>query len=132
MMKQEKNFLVFGYGLGIIAAGFGAAGIMKHGMRFVPLVLLCCSAVFVGVTAFDVNALKPAYRGWMAAAHAIGAVVTTVILGVVFILIFVPVGVFLKLAGKDHLQRRFDRSAQTYWIRRNEITFQKERYHQQF
>jgi hypothetical protein len=36
------------------------------------------------------------------------------------------------LTGRDHLQRQIDLKAGTYWRKRNEGPFQKERYHQQF
>jgi hypothetical protein len=35
---------------------------------------------------------------------------------VVFYLVFTPVGLVMRLLGRDPLQRRFDREAGTYWV----------------
>ena len=132
MNKEKKDLLVFGYGLGVIAAVFGIGGFLKHGLQLAPVVLLVCSAVFVGVTALDWTALRPGYKGWMKVAHLIGGVVTTVILGAVFFLLFAPIGLFFRLIGKDHLERKLDPLVKTYWHKRPQESFQKERYQQQF
>ncbi len=48
-----------------------------------------------------------------------------VILTLIFILVFIPVGIFLKLCGKDHLDRRIDRAAASYWRKRRKEKFIK-------
>jgi len=132
MSKDKKDLLVFGYGLGLIAAIFGIAGWFKHGFGLAVIVLLLCSIIFVAVTALNWRALKPGYAAWMRVTTLIGGVVTTVVLSIVFFLIFTPIGIFLKLTGRDHLQRNFLNKATSYWEKRNKSMFQKERYHQQF
>lgn len=132
MTKDKKNLLVFGYGLGLIAAIFAAGGWFKHGFGLPVVVLSLCSIIFVSVTALDWTALKPGYKAWMKVAHLIGGVVTTVILSIMFFLIFTPVGLLLRVLGRDHLQRDFSKRGVTYWEKRNKADFQKERYHQQF
>jgi len=130
--KEQKNLRVFGYGLAVIAAFFGIGGVLKHGLTPAPLILSVCSAIFLSVTALDYKALRPGYRGWMAAAHVIGSVVTALILAAVFFLVFTPVALFLKLAGRDHLDRKLNRACESYWIKRTQTLFQKERYREQF
>ncbi|HUT24595.1 MAG TPA: SxtJ family membrane protein [Sumerlaeia bacterium] len=46
------------------------------------------------------------YRGWMALAFALGAVVSPVVLGAVYFLILTPIGLILRLCGRDPLQLR--------------------------
>jgi len=132
MDKQKRDLQVFGYGLAVIAALFGIGGALKHGFALAPAVLMTCSVIFAAVTALDYKALEPGYRGWMKVAYMIGTTVTMVILGAVFFLVFTPVGLFLKLLGKDHLDRKFGPAAKSYWIKRAEAVFRKERYRQQF
>ena len=132
MQKEQRDLLVFGYGLGIISAVFGVGGGLKHGWHLAPVVLLVCSVVFTGVTALDWQALRPGYAGWMKVAHGIGMVVTTVVLSVVFFAVFTPVAILLKLLGKDHMERRWNRTAQSYWHMRPAGTTDKARYYQQF
>ena len=45
----------------------------------------------------------------------VGIVVSNVIVAAVFYLAVTPIGLLLRLIGKDPLERRFDRSATTYW-----------------
>lgn len=45
----------------------------------------------------------------------IGMVVGEVVLFVVYSLIFVPVGLFFRIIGRDALERKIDHRASTYW-----------------
>ncbi|MBF0504437.1 MAG: hypothetical protein HQL14_04965 [Candidatus Omnitrophica bacterium] len=132
MPKDKKNLLVFGYGLGIIALIFSIGGYIKHGLGTAVIVLLLCSVIFIGVTALNWMALKPGYQAWMKAAHLIGLIVTTVILSIIFLLIFTPISFILRFMGRDHLQRDFSRQGTSYWEKRNQTAFRQEQYHNQF
>lgn len=132
MNKEQRDLLVFGYGLGIISAIFGTGSILKHGVNPAGAVLLACCLVFAGVTALNWQALRPGYAGWMKVAHFIGGIVTTVILAAVFFLVFTPVALVIKLAGKDHLDRKIDSAAPSYWHKRPAFDGDRERYTQQF
>ena len=132
MDKQKKNLLVFGYGLGLIAAVFAIGGAIKHGVHLTTFILWACSAVFITVTSLNWKALKPAYEGWMKIAHLIGGIVTTLILTIVFFVVFTPIGLILRLLGKDHLGRKLDPNAKTYWEQRNRGLFNKQDCHQQY
>jgi len=49
-------------------------------------------------------------------AHAVGATVTWVLMTVLFYLVFLPAGLFLRARGRLHVSRGADRSLGTYWI----------------
>ncbi len=132
MDKEKKNLLVFGYGLGGIAAFFAIGGTIKHGFGLPQQVLTGCSFIFAVVTALNWRALRPGYKGWMIVAQAVGGVVTTFILSVVFFTLFVPVGLFFRLIGKDHLDRKRDPAAKSYWRQRSGERLDPEQYTQQF
>ena len=132
MNKEQRDLLFFGYGLGLISVIFAVGGILRHGLGPAPMVLLVCAVVFIAVTAGRWQALRPGYRGWMKVAHLIGGVVTTVILSAVFFLLFAPVGLFFRLIGRDHLERRLDRGAESYWHKRPQEDKPKESYLQQY
>ena len=79
---------------------------------------LAVAAVF-GVIAL----LKPALlaglsRQWMKLGIFLGKVVSPIALGVLFYGIITPIGALMRLAGQDPLRLKFDRAADTYWIRR--------------
>ena len=56
------------------------------------------------------------YVGWMDASWPMGWVFSHVLLGVTYYLVITPIGLILRLLGKDPMRRRFDREAKTYWI----------------
>lgn len=58
------------------------------------------------------------YRGWMFAALPIGWTISHILLGMVYFLVFTPIGLVMRLLGKDPMERRFEPSAPTYWIKR--------------
>lgn len=58
------------------------------------------------------------YRGWMKAVWPIGWVVSHLILAVAFYLVITPVGLLIRLIGRDALERHFDPSATSYWRKR--------------
>ncbi|UCE50342.1 MAG: hypothetical protein JSW47_09290 [Phycisphaerales bacterium] len=64
--------------------------------------------------------LEPVHRAWMTLAHATGWVMTRVILVVTFMILLVPLGLLLRLCGKDLLDIKFDPSGSgSYWKERD-------------
>lgn len=60
--------------------------------------------------------LAPVYRGWLAFGHVLGWINTRIILGIMFYLMFLPVGLFMRLLGKDPMARSIDKSKSTYRV----------------
>ncbi len=60
--------------------------------------------------------LRPVYRAWMAIGRVLAWINTRIILGIMFYLIFFPVGLVLKLAGKDAMTRKLNKTQDTYRI----------------
>jgi hypothetical protein len=60
--------------------------------------------------------LKPFYLLWMGLAVTIGHVMSRVILTLIFVLVFAPVGLVMRMLRKDLLKEKFDPSASSYWI----------------
>ena len=58
----------------------------------------------------------PVYLGLTILAYPIGFVLSHVIMGTLFFLMITPLGIVLKLIGKDPLHRSFDPEAETYWL----------------
>ena len=57
---------------------------------------------------------------------------TRVLLSVFFYLVLTPVGVLMRLAGKNLLDQRMDRTAGTYWVKRTGETKSKKSYEHLF
>jgi carbamoyltransferase len=57
---------------------------------------------------------------------------TRLLLGAFFYLILTPIGLVMRLAGKDYLEKQIDRSATTYWIKREPVPMDQKRYENLF
>ena len=76
----------------------------------VPGVLLAAAGlVMPGV-------LKHVYRGWMWGGHVMGWVNTRIILGILFYGMVTPMGVFMKLTGRDPMRRKLEPDTKTYRV----------------
>jgi hypothetical protein len=64
------------------------------------------------------RSLIPVHRAWMSLGHALGWVNTRIILGLVFFVMITPMGMIMRLFGKDPLSRHFISSAQSYRVTR--------------
>ena len=65
------------------------------------------------------RSLKWIYVGWMTLAMLIGAVVSTILLTLLFYLVVTPIGLVARLAGKDFLSQKLEPSSASYWILRD-------------
>ena len=61
-------------------------------------------------------ALKWVYIAWMKIGGVLGKINTTIILGLAYWLIFTPLGVVLRLIGKDTLAKGWREDVQTYRV----------------
>jgi len=81
-------------------AGFGLAGI--------TLALALARA----------SLLRPLNRAWMRLGMLLHRVVSPLVLGAIYFLVFTPVAIGMRLAGRDALQRRFLPARRSYWTER--------------
>jgi hypothetical protein len=108
----------------------GAAYVYRWGQPWTAMVLSVVSAL--GGPAYFIPSFgRLLYVGACYAAFPIGFVVSHVILAVVFYLVVTPIGLIMRLAGRDPMHRAFVRDAKTYWVPR-ERTTDPARYFRQF
>lgn len=62
--------------------------------------------------------LAPANKLWMKFGELLHKIVSPVALGIVFYLTVLPIGLLMRLFGKDPLRLRLDTAVDSYWIRR--------------
>lgn len=120
----------FGITLGVILGLIGMFLLWRG--RGGSDVLLVISLAFLALGFIVPLLLKPVYLLWMSLAVLLGWLMTRVILVMLFYLVVTPIGLVARLCGKDFLNRGFDRNAPSYWVARQEVTPDKERYENQF
>ena len=57
---------------------------------------------------------------WFNLGMALGAVVTPVVMALVYFSTVVPIALIIRLVGKDLLRQKLDKNTKSYWIERNE------------
>lgn len=67
-------------------------------------------------------AIKPVFVGLMLLTLPIGMVISEIAMAATFYGLFVPLGLFFWLIGRDVLELKFDRQATTYWQRKKRPT----------
>ena len=123
MATDKTELRHFGVGMGLaITVVFGVVLPFLFGYEY-PLWPWVTGCLFAGGGLFFTTALKPLYSVWMPFAHGIGWLNTRIILGAVFLVLFIPFGVVFRVIGKDAMARKFDKKLESYRvIRTNEGT----------
>lgn len=76
------------------------------------------AAIFLTLALVRPGALAPLNRAWLRVGLALHAVVSPAIMALVYYSTVTPIGLLLRLSGKDPLRLRFEPESPTYWIER--------------
>ena len=71
-------------------------------------------AVFWGIAIVAPQILRPVNDIWIKVGNILGFINSRIILGVMFFVMIFPIGMLLKLLGKDSMDRKFDKETNTY------------------
>ena len=77
------------------------------------------SLIFLILGLMNSKLLTPLNKLWFKFGMILGAIVAPIVMGIVFFLIITPIGLFMKIIGKDLLKKKFDKKKTTYWIMRD-------------
>lgn len=102
-----------------------------HPARVWPWVWGGLALVTALVTAIAPDWLQPFNRGWMRLAQLLNRIVSPVVLGLMYALVIVPPGLFMKLIGRDLMHRRRDDAA-SYWQPRPQTPIEPDSFRNQF
>ena len=62
------------------------------------------------------QSLKQVHRAWMKIGHVLGSINTRIILGIIYYLLITPMGLIMRLMGKDPMHRAMTQGVDTYRI----------------
>ena len=77
------------------------------------------SLVFLILGLMNSKVLTPLNKLWFKFGIILGAIVAPVIMSIIFFLVITPIGLIMKIMGKDLLNKKYDRIKKTYWIKRD-------------
>ena len=119
-------------GLFVVAFGFVGFVVLRKSGLWEAALPIWAVALLVGVVGLvRPRAIRLVWIGMFYLAFPIGWVVSHLLLAVVLYLVFTPIGLLLRLLGRDPLERRFDPGAASYWTPHRRAD-RIERYFRQF
>jgi hypothetical protein len=77
------------------------------------------AAFFILVTILKDDLLLPLNRLWIRLGLLIGMIISPIVLGLIFFTLFSPVGIFMRLFGRDELHLKYKKKP-SYWILRDD------------
>ena len=124
---SDRNF---GFTMAAVFALIGALGLYK-GSSHAPI-WLCIALVFGGLTLWRPRSLGFVNRSWLKLGLLMYRVVNPVIMAILFFGAIMPIGLAMRLFGKDFLRLTRDASLPTYWLPRSDPRPPSESMRQQF
>ena len=112
---SETNLRWFGIVLGLFLAVVGGIARWKFDAPEVARWIWIAAAVLTVVYYAIPAVRRPLWIGWMVAAFPIGWTVSHLILAITWLFVVTPIGLLLRLIGRDLLQQRIDRDRTSYW-----------------
>ncbi len=107
-------------GFGLVFAGFfgiiSAISLWRGGVTWhwsLPL-----AAAFLAVALIYPKILAPLNRAWLKFGLLLYKVMNPLILGLLFFVTIMPIGLVMRAFGKDFLRLKLDRNTSSYWIER--------------
>ena len=73
------------------------------------------SIIFLILGLLNSKILTPFNKLWMRLGALLGIIVSPIVMGVVYFGIITPIGLIMKLFGKDVLNLKLDKTKTTYW-----------------
>jgi hypothetical protein len=120
----------FGVSMGVAFFVIALIVYARHKHSTAPWILL--SGIFFASAIIRPRILKPVYIFWMGLAFVLGWINTRLILSAIFYLVLTPIGLVIRLLGKDLLDRKMDFKAASYWKDKESGAFKPADYERQF
>jgi len=117
--KPQTNKQLRDFGIVMSLAFTIIAGISFWKWKFVTklcLTMIVLAALLLPLALFAPRTLAKPERAWMYFGEKLGGVMTVVIMTLVYVVLVVPIGLFLRLTGKDLLALKIDKSKKSYWV----------------
>ena len=80
-------------------------------------VIVCLVFLILGLV--KPKLLAPLNLFWFKLGMILGAIISPIVMGIVFFIVVTPTGFILRIMGKDLLNKKYDKKKKTYWIKRD-------------
>lgn len=120
--SSEKSFGILFF---IVFAIIGLYPLLSFNFVSVWALVIALIFLFLGLTKPSV--LKPLNTGWIKLGEILGKIIAPIVMLLVFFIVITPIGLMLRLFGKDILGLKFSEKVKTYWITRDKNIGQMKR-----
>ena len=79
---------------------------------------LVLSIIFFILAVLNSKLLTPLNKLWFKFGLFLGSIISPIVMGIVYFIVVTPIGIFMRLLGKDLLKTSKAKNASTYWIKR--------------
>ena len=76
------------------------------------------SLIFLVLGLFNSKILTPLNKLWFKFGIFLGKIISPIIMGIIFFLVVTPIGLLMRLFGKDLINLKFNNN-KSYWIEKN-------------
>jgi len=119
-MKQavsQKELKNFGLLVGGILLVIGLWPMLLHG-ESLRVWVVGVGGLLIGLGGLYPQSLAPIHKGWMWVGHLLGWINTRILLGLVFYGLITPIGIVLRVMGKDTMSQALSETGPTYRVTR--------------
>ena len=78
--------------------------------------LITISIVFLFLGILNAKILSPLNNVWIKFGEMLGKIIAPIVMSLIYFLILTPIGLLVRLFGKDLLGLKYSKNQRTYWI----------------
>ncbi len=112
--SKKKDLREFGFIVGGVFVTISLIGLFSQ--RGWASVLIIVGSILMILGAVAPRILLPFQKAWMVIAIILGAVMSRVILTIVYFLVVTPIGLFLRIIGKHFIDLEIHDDSSSYWM----------------
>ena len=84
----------------------------------INILFILISFIFLFLAITKSKFLTPLNKLWFKFGIKLGAIIAPIVMGVVFFLVVTPIGIMMKIIGKDLINKKINKNIKTYWLNR--------------
>ena len=114
-MEKKENNKSFGILFFIIFLFIALWPLINSGS--IRLWALGIALIFLVLGITNSKILTPVKKNWIKLGEILGKIIAPIVMGFIYFIIITPIGLLMRLVGKDFLNLKFNKN-ESYWIKR--------------
>ena len=84
----------------------------------INIFLILTSFIFLFLAITKSKFLTPLNKLWFKFGIKLGSIIAPIVMSVVFFLVVTPIGIIMKITGRDLINIKINKNTKTYWLNR--------------